>query len=461
MLLQAISLQPISQKVGLREGCVGLSTHYETPTLPVTVNPCGDVAISFEILSVSVLYFFEGMYLSASTPTLLPISEIRAFVFAIMLSFTLLILVLASLLIYFSIQRAILAIKQHRFIKQHNCRPPTQSSSVDSVIGFDVISQSYRHFKDHSYLEATHKRYLKHGNTFQANMMGMRIYNTIEPENIKTILSSRFEDFGLGKRRRAAFDSLLGHGILNTDGMEWSRSRRLLRPSFARDQWGDLAILEKHVVNLIDQIPHDGSSVDLQALFFRMTMDTATELFFGESAYSLTSNANAELRGFAAAFNRTQRTIAVDFCLGPFNIFSPRDIFSKDCKYLHDFVDSYVRKALVHRDIGSTMTEAGKSDLEQCNERYVVLHELVKRTDDLLQLRSESLGLLVAGRDTTASLLGNLWFILARRQDVWTRLQEEISGLKGAKPDLSTLKEMKYLQGCLNEGICILSPFDT
>lgn len=369
-----------------------------------------------------------------------------------MLSLTLLTIVLASLLFYATVQRAILSIKRRRFIRDHNCRPLRRIPSLDPILGSDVVFQSYRHLGTHSYLEITRERFGKHGNTYQAKMMGARVYNTIEPENIKTILASRFEDFGLGKRRKSAFDSLLGHGILNTDGTEWSHSRRLLRPSFARNQWGDLAILEKHVSNLVDKVPRDGSPVDLQELFFRLTMDTATELFLGESAYSLVSSADAEPRMFADAFNRTQRTIANDFALGPFTIFSSRGTFNQDCKLLRGFVDNYVRKALILRDT------AEKSCPKPSDERYVILYELVKRTESPVQLRSEILGLLVAGRDSTASLLSNLWFTLSRRQDVWTRLRAEIGSLKGAKPDLGCLKEMKYLQACLNEGIDTLPP---
>lgn len=176
-------------------------------------------------------------------------------------------------------------------------------------------------------------------------------------------------------------------------------------------------------------------------------MDTATELFLGESAYSLVSSADAEPRRFADAFNRTQRTIANDFALGPFTIFSSRGTFNQDCKLLRGFVDNYVRKALILRDT------ANKSCPKQSDERYVILYDLVKRTENPVQLRSEILGLLVAGRDTAASLLSNLWFTLSRRQDVWRRLRAENCSLKGEKPDLGSLKEMKYLQACLNEGI--------
>lgn len=369
---------------------------------------------------------------------------------------SLLVVVLASLCTYSVVQRAILSINRRRFIREHNCIPVRRIPSKDPVLGSDVVFQSYKHLNTHSYLDLTRKRFLEHGNTFQAKMMGARVYNTAEPENIKTLLASRFDDFGLGKRRKSAFKSLIGHAILNTDGTEWSHSRRFLRPSFARDQWGDLAVLEKHVLNLVAQIPRNESSVDLQELFFRMTMDTSTEIFFGESAYSLISSGNAEPRMLADAFNRAERTIAMDYVLGPFAVLSSHGTFSKDCKLLHGFVDNIVQKALALRGTENAMGEADKPCSEQGNERYVVLYELVKKTRNSLQLRSEVLGLLMAGRDSTACLLSGLWFTLSRRQDIWTRLQEEIAGLKGAKPDLGGLKEMKYLQACLNEGIWTL-----
>lgn len=106
---------------------------------------------------------------------------------------------------------------------------------------------------------------------------------TIEPENIKTILSTKFNDFCLGDRRARVFIPVLGHGIFDTDGAAWERSRALIRPNFTRQQVADLDTFETHVGHVIDNIPRDGSSVDLQELFFSLTMDSATEFLFGKS----------------------------------------------------------------------------------------------------------------------------------------------------------------------------------
>jgi hypothetical protein len=73
--------------------------------------------------------------------------------------------------------------------------------------------------------------------------------------------------------------------------------------------------------------------------------------------------------------------------------------FRKARKLVHDFVDGYVDAALEekrrHGNLKQDTSEKG---------RYVVLHELVQETSDRVQLRSESLAILLAGRDTTGKL---------------------------------------------------------
>ena len=87
--------------------------------------------------------------------------------------------------------------------------------------------------------------------------------------------------------------------------------------------------------------------------------------------------------------------------------------------------------------------------------RYVFLHELVSQTSDPIKIRSELLNILLAGRDTTASFLSNIWFELSNRPDVWSRLQREIAAAlpDGDFPTFEKLKDMKYLRAVLNESL--------
>lgn len=61
----------------------------------------------------------------------------------------------------------------------------------------------------------------------------------------------------------------------------------MMRPQFARDQVSDLDLEERHVQNMMQALTvnSDGwtDEIDIQVLFFRLTLDSATEFLFGES----------------------------------------------------------------------------------------------------------------------------------------------------------------------------------
>lgn len=262
------------------------------------------------------------------------------------------------------------------------------------------------------------------------------------------MLATNFKDWNLPDRRKAAFIPLLGQGIFATDGAAWQHSRDLLRPSFTRSLIGDLATFEDHVGRLIERIPRDGSTVDLQELFFCLTMDSATDFLFGESTNSLTLDSSNETnKKFAVAFNRSQETIGQMGRAGPLmRFFTKVTHFTEDVKFVHDFVDRFVERGLEIRK----SYNLEKADAKE-GERYVFINQLVKETSDPIEIRSELINILLAGRDTTASLLSNVWFILARRSDIFEKLKEEVSQLGDELPTFAQLKDLKYLRWVLNE----------
>lgn len=221
----------------------------------------------------------------------------------------------------------------------------------------------------------------------------------------------------------------------------------IVRPSFAKTQIQDLNTFEDHIKQLLKQLPHDGSTVDLQPLFFRLTLDSATEFLFGESTNSLLTSLGSEQQIFATALDYAQSQLINRGTPGMWVSSSENKRFLKACKTVHDYTDRYVYQALAHR-----ASEGAKPKLqEKPSGRYVFLNELAKETDDPQRLRAEIMNLLVAGRDTTASLLSNTFHVLARRPDIWSRLKAEVDELAGEKPDYETLRNMKYVKNLLNE----------
>ena len=337
---------------------------------------------------------------------------------------------------------------RRRLIKEHGCKPiashPGLNDFPHSLFGWSLFRTQSSSYRARKFLETTRKRFKSlNTRTLNLQILHRNFVMTIEPENLKALMATNFKSFNLADNRKAAFIPLLGEGIFTTDGPAWHQSRELLRPNFVRAQVADLEAFEVHVNHLMDAIPRDGSTVDLQDLFFRLTMDSATEFLFGESTNCLAPGTSTESSSrFAIAFNRSQESVGRG-ARGPMGAWLFGPAFRADVKYVHEFVDRYVQRGLEYRR---------NHDLEKNEEeRYVFLHELAKRTDDPVQIRSELLNVLLAGRDTTASLLSNVFFMLAKTPRVWAKLREEVDSLNGEPPTYEQIKDMKYLRAVLNE----------
>lgn len=255
----------------------------------------------------------------------------------------------------------------------------------------------------------------------------------------------------------------------------------MLRPCFARSQIGDVDLFERHVQNLLRAIPRDRSTVNLQDLFFKLTLDVATEFLFGVSTYTLDpERSRAEDDEFVKAFTFVQDSIEGKSILA---MFLPDRRFKKSCKYVHgeylalicgtlearprrrpsrrcmtnplmlaEWVDALIERALATHSASVKLSEAdGRTG------RYVLLHELAAQTTDKVRIRSELLNILLAGRDTTASLLSNAWLSISKDARIWSRLQREIGSLVMPigenRPLFEELKDMKYLRATLNESL--------
>lgn len=138
----------------------------------------------------------------------------------------------------------------------------------------------------------------------------------------------------------------------------------MMRPQFAREQVSDLEMTERHVQNMMRALevelgPDKWTTkiVDLQVLFFRLTLDSATEFLFGESVDSqlrLASGYKNEMNqsaaplsaDFAEAFDRGQRALATRFQFGDLYYLCNPKGFKEACKTCHDFIDHFVRLAL-------------------------------------------------------------------------------------------------------------------
>ncbi len=338
--------------------------------------------------------------------------------------------------------------------------------------GIDILQRLLRADREQQFPPMVIQRFQEMGaTTFMDSVLSFRyVIFTCEPKNVQAVLATQFHDFGLGPRRAHAFEPLLGHGIFTQDGKAWEHSRAMLRPQFAREQVSDLQLEEEHVQNMMQALPvgPDGwtEQTDLLVLFFRLTIDSATQFLFGKSINSQLASlpgharpASAEESGgdaldeatFAYAFDLSQRWLARR---GRF-----RDLYwtitSKEfrtaCRQCHEFIDHFVRLAL-----DKDLSKEKDPEKQGGKEKYVFLEALVAETRDPKELRDQLLNILLAGRDTTASHLGWLFYLLARHPAVFDKLRTTIIEHFGTYDDprnltFTGLKSCQYLQHCNNE----------
>ena len=348
-------------------------------------------------------------------------------------------------------------LSQRRLRRKHGCQQPARRHSKDPFLGLDSVWETFRAAKAKVYLPHIRCQYEKYGNTYSSRFLTLPVLNTIEPENIQTILSTRFNDYDIGARRRKAFAPMLGHSIILLEGQYWEHSRARLRPIFKKSQVGDSARFEVHLQHLIQAIPCDGTTVDLAILFGRLTQDIVTDLVFGESSGSLV-HPDPELALFLSAFQEAQRGLEGRWLLGSLAHLIPQRSFYRSVALVHKYFERHVEKALEYRRLWE-LKEASETDnpdrvspREQESEgRYIFLRELAKVTENKRVLRDELLSIFLAGRDTTASLLSNLFFILARRPDLWLKIREEVESLDGAVPTIEQVNSMATIRNSLSE----------
>ena len=115
-------------------------------------------------------------------------------------------------------------IQVERFKKANGCEPIRKIPQRDRILGLEFLKTQIRALKAKRNLETVRQRYLDHGKTFSLSLLGQTYINTIEPENIKAVLATKFNNFGVGNRL-SAWGQMLGAGIFTTDGPQWEHSR--------------------------------------------------------------------------------------------------------------------------------------------------------------------------------------------------------------------------------------------
>lgn len=266
-----------------------------------------------------------------------------------------------------------------------------------------------------------------------------------DPANIQAVLATKATDWDVSEHRAASWEPMMGRGIFTTRGDDWKDSRTLVRPLFSKQQVNDLGLFERHAQCLFQAIDENygdnaekgwTEKFDMLPLCYNLALDVVTEMIYGRSVYSQTPGKQKGLSfpkvegqqtpnriDIGRHMDAAKRGVESRGALWKYRWLLPSRGFFQHCAAIHQYAEWFVQLRLHRGDrYLNILTEPGQSS----QDRYVLLDQLAKVTDDPVELRSQTLNVFIAGRDTTASLLGWIVYFLARHPGVFSKLRQEV-----------------------------------
>jgi cytochrome P450 len=159
--------------------------------------------------------------------------------------------------------------------QEHGCLPARRYKHKEPIFGLDIFMRTGDAITKNRFLEEHQHRYDTYGHTFEGLNFGSKAIYSVHPENLRAVFSRKAADWGIQPLRLRNMSPFCGVGFITADGEEWKRSHALLKPGFHKSNISNLTALEEHLRMMLDQIPKDGSKINLQPWLFKLVSHAA------------------------------------------------------------------------------------------------------------------------------------------------------------------------------------------
>ncbi|KAI0332394.1 cytochrome P450 monooxygenase pc-2 [Cubamyces sp. BRFM 1775] len=331
----------------------------------------------------------------------------------------------------------------------------------------DLLLEGLEKFKNGYMGEGLWDKVDELGHLHSIELLWNWMYMTDDANVIKAMLATDFAHFEKGAHFRELLKSVLGTGVFNADGDLWKFHRSMTRPYFSRDRISHFALFDVHADTAIRKMK-ERLRAGHADLIQRFTLDSATEFLFGACVHSLKSplplphshvdltassqpflSSDAATR-FSEAVLGVQRVLAMRLRLGW--VWRLKELFHDQSEEHMRVIDEFLQPILNEAIAKRRAAQSQDKEIAE-KEQDTLLDHLVQLTDDPVLLHDETLNILIAGRDTTASTLTFIVYLMCLNPHVFKRLRQEVLETFGPTemPTFEGVKKMKYLRAVINE----------
>jgi cytochrome P450 len=303
------------------------------------------------------------------------------------------------------------------------------------------------------YLGVVRSLHARYGDIAYMHVLHEHVFDLFTPALVREALVDNADHLIRWERGVDVFAEMFGRSVLTTEGATWRRQRRMLAPAFAPKRIaGYAALMRDAIAAALDvALPADdhAGTVDMDALFSRMTMDVILRTLFSERASA------ADVREAADA-TRTLADVAMREMFWPVALpaWLPLRSDVDKRRALHTLHE------LVARRIRDRRAQPDSTAYEDLLARLLALRDEdtgAALGDD--ELRDQCMVIFQAGHETTATAL--LWWsrLMAEYPTAAKRAVQEVDAVLQSRPPLpDDLAALPWLTATLKEAMRLYAP---
>lgn len=308
-----------------------------------------------------------------------------------------------------------------------------------------------------------------------------------EPEIVKIVLVKDFPSLP-DRRRMDLHDPLLNNMMTQAPLQQWRRIRPATSPAFATGRLRKMNALIQECARVscehLQKAAKHEEELDVKQYFGHYTLDVIAKCAFGTKLDSHTNQANEFVTRASQAFQMSVNLPILIFfyVLGlfpflmkliPVKIFNPEKFayFKDVCA---NMMKSRRESGVRHHDFLQLMMDAQKAALSDTNDGRDAENDLYNlgvdekcdvptqgKTLTEIEAMAQCVIFLLAGQDTTSSVIAYTVYLLALHPDVQERLRHEVDDCfeqYGPEPTLDVVSKLNYLDCVISESLRLYPP---
>eukprot|EP00639_Heterosigma_akashiwo_P033958 CAMPEP_0194725620 /NCGR_PEP_ID=MMETSP0296-20130528/27788_1 /TAXON_ID=39354 /ORGANISM="Heterosigma akashiwo, Strain CCMP2393" /LENGTH=606 /DNA_ID=CAMNT_0039630175 /DNA_START=35 /DNA_END=1855 /DNA_ORIENTATION=+ len=257
-------------------------------------------------------------------------------------------------------------------------------------------------------------------------------------------------------------DPIMGKGLIPADQETWKVRRRAIVPGF-HQAWLQrmVQLFNECNMNLVDQLEgfaERGEEVDMEEKFCSVSLDIIGKSVFNYDFGSVTQESpivKAVYTLLKEVEHRSQIPLPY-WDLPGAGLLVPRlRRFNADLRMLNDVLDELVARALATKD-AVDLEELQARNYDAVSDPSLLRFLVDLRGEDATgkQLRDDLMTMLIAGHETTASVLTWVLFEVAQQPELLRAVQAEVDAVVGDRPPtMEDIRKLELVRLCIAESL--------